>query len=95
MGVDKPQIGMTLHYVSRGSADGVYPPVHVPFLVVSVDEVAEDIGAAYFETDEAVVPFQYLVSGWTFNSHGQRYEEDVIFLEDVAHPATCHWPERV
>jgi hypothetical protein len=30
-------IGRIVHFVSRGSADGVYPPRHVPLLVVDAE----------------------------------------------------------
>lgn len=94
----KPTIGRILHYVSRGSVDGVYPPVHVPFIVTAVDEVEfdEDVfPSAFIETgDGTAVPFSLVVTGWTFNNWGQRYEEDVPFLENYVLPATCHWPER-
>lgn len=32
-----PTIGRIVHYVSRGSLDGKYPPQHVPLIVVAVD----------------------------------------------------------
>lgn len=32
----KPTIGRVVHYVSRGSLDGKYPPMHVPLHVVVV-----------------------------------------------------------
>jgi hypothetical protein len=93
-----PTIGRILHYVSRGSADGVYPPVHVPFIVTAVDEIefSEDVFPTAFIAlgDGNAVPFRHVVSGWTFNNRGQRYEEDVPFLGGHAAPATCHWPER-
>ena len=34
-----------------------------------------------------------LISGWTHNPHGTRYEEHVPHDESGA-PASWHWPER-
>lgn len=31
-----PSIGRIVHYVSRGSADGVFPPKHYPAIVTEV-----------------------------------------------------------
>lgn len=91
----KPTIGRILHYVSRGSLDGVYPPVHVPFIVTSVDEADDTDGIPHVLIgDGQAIPFQFVISGWTMNNRGTRYEEDVPFLGDSAIPATCHWPER-
>lgn len=33
-----PSIGRSVHYVSRGSLDGMYPPIHVPFHIVVVHD---------------------------------------------------------
>jgi hypothetical protein len=76
-----PSIGRIVHYVSRGSADGVYEPVHVPLLVV----------ASWIEPSENHAVY---VNGWTFNSHGQRYEESVPFDGD-GERGTWHWPCQV
>lgn len=79
----KPTPGRMLHYISRGSADGMYPSVHVPFLVVSA------MPMPVFENT------RWVVSGWTFNSHGFRYEEHVPLDEEGEYnTACCHWPER-
>jgi len=71
----RPSIGRVVHYVSRGSADGVFPPRHVPLHVVEVG--VDDV-----------------ISGWTLNPSGIRYETDVPHDEKQT-GGTWHWPERV
>lgn len=92
----KPTIGRIVHYVSRGSADGVYPPVHVPFIVTAVEEIDHENEEVFMLTldNEVEGPIEAFVSGWTFNNRGQRYEEGVPFMGDQVGVATCHWPER-
>lgn len=45
----KASIGQIVHYVTRGSADAVYPPLHVPLLITQIfDERGQQIAGWTF-----------------------------------------------
>lgn len=95
MGEPMPRTGDILLYVSRGSADGVYPSTEVPFIVTKVYDLVEaDYGPIEVEALDGVgvsYTFDCMVTGWTLNSHGIRFEEDVPFVRGASIPGTCHF----
>lgn len=79
----KPTIGRIVHFVSRGSADGIYPKRHVPMIVV-------DVEGEFVPGESGNIS----VSGWTFNPGGTRYESFVKEDQSAEVGGTWHWPER-
>lgn len=94
----KPSVGRDVHYVSRGSADGVYAPV---CRAAKITELGEDLGdllpAAVgsggdpLEYDGPVEPVSLIV----FNPGGVFFDHDVSHDESDKLGGTWHWPERV
>lgn len=81
-GIPVPTVGRILHFVSRGSADGAYPPRDTPLIVTdsySITDVDDNI--------------HLCVDGWTLNPNGIRYETGAPH-NDHGKPGSWHWPER-
>jgi hypothetical protein len=93
----KPSIGRNVHYVARGSADGVFPPVCRHAQITEVGpETPDNLALAAVEhwPQEA----EFLVGLCVVNPTG-------LFFHPIAaggcrwspnnEPGTWHWPERV
>jgi len=80
-----PSVGRIVHYQTRGSADGAYPPTCFAAIVTAV--CPEDLGPDEGEPGPCVD----LV---TFGPDGLRFEHHVGYGEDQR-AGTWHWPERV
>ena len=78
-----PTVGRIVHYVSRGSADGVFKPKCRAALVTAVG--AEVEGAEGPVTDETC-------NLTVHNPKGDFY--DVCDHDEGKRPGTWHWPER-
>jgi hypothetical protein len=79
-----PSVGRIVHYVSRGSADGVFTPQCRAAIIT-------EIGADQNTGHEGFVSLAVL------NPQGMFFDWDVRY-EDVAQGqtgGTWHWPERV
>ena len=81
MGRMEPSVGRVVHYVSRGSADGVFPAVCRAAVVTEVDGL------------DAVVNVGLAV----LNPTGLFFDREVLEFGSCAtlRPGTWHWPERV
>lgn len=79
-----PSVGRIVHYVSRGSADGVYQPECRAAVVAEVD--------TYQESDVA----QHLghVTLCVLNPSGMFFNR-AVQDEDDKRGGSWHWPERV
>lgn len=77
----KPTVGRIVHYVSRGSADGVFPP---KCRTATVSEVNEEgrVGLVVLNPD-----------GLFFHSLGHA-AGPCPYSEDTKVGGTWHWPER-
>lgn len=76
----KPRIGKSVHYRSRGSADGVFPPECRAALITKVH-------APLLPGDDGyVVDLAVLKSGVWF-------DEDITYNEDME-PGTWHYPDH-
>ena len=91
-----PSVGRIVHYMARGSADGVFPPVCRAAIITEVPTDAElgitDAMRNDPETREGL-PNQP-VSICVLNPTGIFFQEHLDYDEDGA-PGTWHWPERV
>lgn len=77
----KPSVGRIVHYVARGSADGVFPPVCRAAVITSV--AGEHLSIGESTVDLAVL-----------NPAGLFFDRMLVYSEDNR-PGTWHWPERV
>lgn len=84
-----PSVGRVVHYVARGSADGVYPKVCRAAIIT---EVGPDQNTGY----------EGRVSLCVLNPTGLFFHEDCEYSEHGEFngapslvPGTWHWPERV
>ena len=68
-------LGATVHYVARGSADGVYPPVDRAAVISAINVVSENP-----MTIDAVV----------LNPTGLFFNQGIAYDRDRA-PGTWHW----
>lgn len=80
----KPSIGRIVHYVSLGSADGRFPPVHRAAIVA-------DIPRLDAERQAGDIPVLSLV---VINPNGLFFNELVSADLTGTTPGTWHWPER-
>jgi hypothetical protein len=80
----KPTTGRTVHYVSAGSADGVYPSVCRAAIVTAVLECGHG-------RESCVSLTVFNPEGLHFNMHVQ-YDNDRSPLQ--VRRQTWHWPER-
>ncbi len=79
-----PSVGRIVHYVARGSADGVFPVTCRAAVVTAVNEPEELVGLAVFHPD-----------GLLF---AQGIPQGAPSDTDLSVPlvgGTWHWPERV
>ncbi len=74
-----PSVGRIVHYVSRGSADGVFLPVCRAAIVTDVD--AGGVSNA--------------VSLAVLNPTGMYFDQGITQSENGREGGTWHWPERV
>lgn len=79
----QPTVGRIVHYVSRGSSDGVHPPACRAALINEVTDPAGDAGGG-------------IVNLTVFIPNGSYNHFDVSHV-NAEHAAlgTWHWPERV
>jgi hypothetical protein len=75
-----PSVGRIVHYVARGSADGVYPAVCRVAIVTEVDS-EDEVGLCVF--NPTGLHFRSIAEG--VNPHD----------EETKVGGTWHWPERV
>lgn len=92
----QPSVGRDVHYVSRGSADGVYKPVCRAAKITEIPEYLEPFspvgsGGDVVEYDGPVEPVHLIV----FNPGGVFFDHDVPHDESDLLGGTWHWPERV
>lgn len=86
-----PSVGRVVHYVARGSADGVYGKVCRAAIITEVKGRAVDPISGY-EADAWVVHLTVLnPTGMFFNHDCVQHEAD----DDTHTGGTWHWPERV
>ncbi len=79
MAAQQPSVGRVVHYVSRGSADGVFGRECRAAIITAVDQ----------DNPEAIVDLCVL------NPGGMFFDRDVVSDEDEHGGGTWHWPERV
>lgn len=77
----RPSVGRVVHYVARGSADGVFPPA---CRAATVTEVAggDDMLIGACVQNPTGLFFHSVAAG------GVAYDQDKT-------PGSWHWPERV
>lgn len=78
-GAQVPSVGRIVHYMSRGSADGVFPPVCRAAVVTDV--------AAYDGPPEEYASLAVL------NPSGLFFDDTIPHDEQLV-PGTWHWPGR-
>lgn len=78
----KPSIGRIVHYKSRGSADGVFPPTNRAAIITDVrEEVTNEGSPDHFQCRVCVLnPEGIFFSDW---------------LNEGDQPGNWGWPERV
>lgn len=77
-----PSVGRIVHYVSRGSPDGVFKPEHRAAIITLVYGTWDDRA----DTDHAGLCI--------LNPSGMYFESDLPYDPDCA-PGSWHWPEYV
>lgn len=75
-----PSIGRIVHYMARGSADGVFPPTCRAAVITDLDKTVLDL--------------EY-VSLCVLNPSGIFFDQQIAHDEDRKTPGSWHWPERV
>lgn len=94
-----PSIGHIVHYVSRGSADGVFPSTCRAAIITEVDP-GYGAGSAVLGTDRIGLSV-INPTGLFFHSladGGAKYDTGEAFDSGTTRypgPGTWHWPERV
>ena len=78
--LQQPSVGRVVHYMARGSADGVYPPVARAAIITEVGDTWDTIGV-------------FVISP-TGMFHRSLFEGGCAYDEDGA-PGTWCWPARV
>lgn len=88
-----PSVGRDVHYVSRGSADGVYPSV---CRAAKVTEVGADhrLGLAIINPDGMYFHPLTKDFGVAYFDRNHPPEGVVYEGETPGPPGTWHWPER-
>lgn len=83
----KPSVGRIVHYVSRGSADGVYQPQCRAAIITEVDEYQPSADGEFVGHVDLCV----------LNPTGMFFNRGVLAPppDDVFKGGTWHWPERV
>lgn len=76
----RPAVGRVVHYMARGSADGIYLPVCRAAIITQINY--EDV-----DGPEGYVGLAVL------NPTGLFFHEDVEYSNESA-PGSWHWPER-
>lgn len=79
----KPSVGRIVHYVSRGSADGVFTP---ECRAAIITEISPDTGR---------VALMVLNPQGIFWDWGLEYSDENVATGSTYKPGTWHWPERV
>jgi len=85
----KPSVGRIVHYVSRGSADGVYPPACRAAIVTEVDE--HDPNRVGLCVLNPTGTFFHPLNGDDSCEHYEPPHQGVRGHR----VGTWHWPERV
>lgn len=78
-----PSVGRIVHYVSRGSADGVYPAVCRAAVITATEENSKTVSLCVLNPEGLF--FNHNVFYLAHDSDAYGYER----------PGTWHWPERV
>lgn len=94
-----PSVGRDVHYVSRGSADGVFPPA---CRAAKVTEVGGDtsvdvpnVGLCVTNPDGHFFHPLSKNGGIAYDG-GHAHTEDLAMCDTLFHePGTWHWPARV
>lgn len=79
----KPTVGRIVHYVSRGSADGVYPSVDRAAIVTDVQSVRDRENPT---VDKSLVKLA------VFNPEGLYFPP--MWVEEGTQGGNWHWPDR-
>lgn len=77
----QPSVGRVVHYMARGSADGVFPVACRAAIVTAVNEPDQLVSLAVLHPD-----------GLLF---AQAIPEGVPYGTSETRGGTWHWPERV
>lgn len=85
----RPSVGRVVHYLSRGSADGVFPPACRAAVITEVCEEPARFGEQLEQVPHEPVCLAVL------NPNGLFFDQYSEHDEDAARPGTWHWPERV
>lgn len=78
----KPRIGKQVHYRSRGSADGVYPP---ECRAAMITKITPQIAGLEHQG--------YFVGLAILNPTGLFFDQDIAYDEDMV-PGTWHYPDH-
>lgn len=79
----KPSVGRIVHYVSRGSADGIFQP---ECRAAIITDISEDNGRVAL----CVLNPQGIFFDWDL-----KYDDENVATRSTYKPGTWHWPERV
>ncbi|WP_433893029.1 hypothetical protein [Streptomyces sp. CA-111067] len=84
----QPSVGRTVHYVSRGSADGAYASECRAAIITAVEPSEGDGSLANMRGPEPV-------SLAVLNPEGMFFKQGCRHSEGAQTGGTWHWPERV
>lgn len=93
----KPSISRAVHYVSRGSADGVFPPACRAATVTEVGPETDD-NLVLAEVESWGEEARHLVGLCVTNPTGLFFhsiKDGGVRFDPNNGPGTWHWPERV
>lgn len=85
--MSKPSVGRVVHYMARGSADGVFPPVCRAAVVTEVDTYQDGEGSEGNHLGT--------VGLCVLNPTGMFFDRGLFNDEETKAGGTWHWPERV
>lgn len=88
-----PSVGRVVHYLSRGSADGVFAPECRAAIVTEVcdEDYPDNLSREALEN----LPSGPLVSLAVLNPSGMFFDQALEYDPDASRGGTWHWPERV
>lgn len=89
----KPSVGRIVHYVSRGSADGIFKSECRAAIITEVIEEDDEGRKLHGVVGLAVLN----PTGMFFNTPVFHHEVGVTDADSTANddPGTWHWPERI
>lgn len=87
-----PSVGRVVHYLSRGSADGVFPPACRAAIITEVPDFGDTSGLSQESLES--LPSGPLASLAVLNPSGLFFDEALEYDPDATRPGTWHWPER-